>query len=40
LLPKADKIVVRDRDSLVIAKKFNPENTMLHQDFAQEIIEN
>jgi len=40
LLPKAEKIVVRDRDSLVIAKKMNPENTVLHQDFAQEIIEN
>ena len=39
LLPKADKIIVRDRDSLTIAKKRNPENTMLHQDFAQEIIE-
>ena len=40
LLPKADKIVVRDRESLEIAKKLNPENTMLHQDFAQEIIVN
>ena len=40
LLPKADKIVVRDRESLEIAKKLNSENTMLHQDFAQEIIEN
>lgn len=39
LLPKADKIIVRDRDSLTIAKRRNPENTMLHQDFAQEIIE-
>ena len=32
--------MVRDRDSLEIAKKLNPENTVLHQDFAQEIIEN
>ncbi|MFA7298609.1 MAG: polysaccharide pyruvyl transferase family protein [Candidatus Absconditabacterales bacterium] len=40
LLPRAEKIVVRDRDSLAIAKKFNPDNTLLHQDFAQEIIEN
>jgi len=40
LLPKAEKIAVRDRDSLAIAKKRNPENTLLHQDFAQEIIEN
>lgn len=40
LLPKAEKIAVRDRDSLAIAKKFNPENTILYQDFAQEIIEN
>lgn len=39
LLPKAEKIAVRDRDSLVIAKKRNPENALLHQDFAQEIIE-
>jgi len=39
LLPKAEKIVVRDRDSLEIAKRLNPENTVLHQDFAQEIIE-
>ena len=38
LLPKAEKIAVRDRDSLAIAKKWNPENTLLHQDFAQEII--
>ena len=38
LLPKAEKIAVRDRDSLAIAKKFNPDNTVLHQDFAQEII--
>ena len=37
LLPRADKIVVRDRDSLSIAKKFNQE-TVLYQDFAQEII--
>lgn len=40
LLPKAEKIAVRDRDSLAIAKKRNPENTLLHQDFAQEIIMN
>ncbi|MEI6117995.1 MAG: hypothetical protein WCP92_01745 [bacterium] len=40
LLPKAEKIAVRDRDSLAIAKKFNPENTVLYQDFAQEIIMN
>lgn len=39
LLPKAEKIVVRDRDSLEVVKRFNPENTVLHQDFAQEIIE-
>ncbi len=39
LLPKADKIIVRDRDSLALAKKLNPENTVLHQDFTQEIIE-
>ena len=39
LLPKAEKIAVRDRDSLALAKKFNPENSLLHQDFAQEIIE-
>ena len=39
LLPKAEKIAVRDRDSFAIAKKRNPENTILHQDFAQEIIE-
>ncbi len=38
ILPKAEKIVVRDRDSLEIAKKMNPENTLLYQDFAQEII--
>jgi polysaccharide pyruvyl transferase WcaK-like protein len=40
LLPKADKIVVRDRESFVIAKKRNLENTILHQDFAQETIMN
>ena len=40
ILPKAEKIAVRDRDSLAIAKKFNSENTILYQDFAQEIIMN
>ena len=39
LLPRAEKIVVRDRDSYQIAKKFNPENTVLYNDFAQETIE-
>lgn len=39
LLPKAEKIVVRDRDSLSIAKKFNTE-TVLYEDFAQETIMN
>jgi len=39
ILPKAEKIIVRDKDSLTIAKKFNTE-TILHQDFAQEIIMN
>lgn len=39
LLPKAERIIVRDRDSYQIAKKFNPENTVLYQDFAQETIE-
>ncbi len=39
LLPKAETIVVRDRDSWEIAKNLNPENIILHQDFAQEIIE-
>lgn len=40
VLPKAEKIIVRDRDSFQIAKKFNPENTVMQQDFAQEIIMN
>lgn len=40
LLPKAEMIAVRDRESLAIAKKLNPDNTILHQDFAQEIIMN
>lgn len=52
LLPKAEKIVVRDRDSYAIAKwmvmntqwqktreKELNNNVVLHQDFAQEIIE-
>lgn len=38
LLPKAEKIIVRDRESLAIAKKFNTE-TILHEDFAQEIVQ-
>jgi polysaccharide pyruvyl transferase WcaK-like protein len=38
ILPKAEKIMVRDRDSREIAKKMNPENAVLYQDFAQEII--
>ncbi len=38
LLPKAERIIVRDRDSYEIAKRYNPENTLLYQDFAQEII--
>ena len=40
LLPKADMIVVRDNDSLDIAKKMNPENTVMHQDFGHETIMN
>jgi polysaccharide pyruvyl transferase WcaK-like protein len=40
MLPKAEKIVVRDKESLQIAKKLNPENTVLYQDFAQETIKN
>jgi len=40
ILPKAEKILVRDKDSLEVAKKLNPENTVLYQDFAQEIIMN
>lgn len=39
ILPKAEKILVRDKDSLEVAKKLNPENTVLYQDFAQEIVE-
>lgn len=39
LLPKAEKILVRDKDSLQIAKKLNPDNTVLHKDFAQDIIQ-
>jgi len=39
LLPNAEKIVVRDKDSLDIARKLNPENTVLYEDFAQGIIE-
>jgi polysaccharide pyruvyl transferase WcaK-like protein len=39
VLPKAEKILVRDKDSLQIAKKLNPESTVLYQDFAQETIE-
>ncbi len=38
LLPRAEKIIVRDRESYTIAKKRNHENTALYQDFAQEII--
>lgn len=38
VLPKAEKIVVRDKESLAIAKQLNPENTVLYQDFAQETI--
>lgn len=38
LLPKAEKIIVRDKDSYEIAKRLNPNSTVLHQDFAQEII--
>lgn len=38
LLPKAEMIAVRDRDSFTVAKKLNPDNSVLHQDFAQEII--
>lgn len=37
LLPKAEKIVVRDKDSFTIATSLNTE-TVLYQDFAQEII--
>ncbi|MCX6824805.1 MAG: polysaccharide pyruvyl transferase family protein [candidate division SR1 bacterium] len=40
LLPKAEKIAVRDRESFAIGKSLNQENTILYQDFAQEIIEN
>ena len=50
LLPKADKIIVRDRDSYAIAKerwtkgkvygqKEMDNNVVLYQDFAQEIIQ-
>lgn len=38
ILPKAEMIVVRDRYSLEIARKLNPENVVLYQDFAQETI--